>query len=372
MIDAGFIVVALFWAFAALAMEINVRRVPQLPRRTVPVEASVTVVITARDEVERIAESVRRWLDQRGVELRIVVVDDRYSDGTADAIPDDPRVEVVRVETLPDGWLGKTHACHVGAARAGSDWLLFTDADAWAEPELVADAIAEAHARGADHFSLIPGLGYRSWPGRVTILHFLTLGTAGAGMVNGGSRRVVCGAGAFNLIRREPYLALGGHESLRLEVLDDLALAARARDAALRSYICDASHRLEVEWGGGIFGVIHAIEKNAFALTGYRWSVALLGLLFGVATWTPAVVGAFVGGVPGLLATLALGLTVVAHLRVGARRGWGLLVALVAPLASPILWAALLRSAWVTTRQGGVLWRDTLYPTAMLRAARRR
>ena len=56
------------------------------------------------------------------MELQLVVVDDRSTDRTGDILrrlaDDDPRLCVVRVDELPGGWLGKCHACHVGAARA--------------------------------------------------------------------------------------------------------------------------------------------------------------------------------------------------------------------------------------------------------------
>lgn len=366
-----FVTVAIFWLLVAWLMDRCVRAVTPLPRRARRSGASVTIVLTARDEVERIGESARRWLDQRDVDLRLVVVDDRSTDGTAEALPEDPRLELVRVEALPDGWLGKTHACHVGADRARSEWLIFTDADAWAEPELVADALAAANEGEASHFSILPGQQARGLIGRAVLAHFLTLGTTGAGLVNGGSRRAACGAGAFNMIRRDAYEAFGGHRSLQLEVLDDLGLAARARDAGLRSLVHDAAERLDVDWASGATGLIRATEKNFFALTGYRWSVASAICLFGAAVWTPAVVGPLFGPF-GIAATLALALTVVPHLRVAIRRDLGVLAAFLAPLTSPVVWIALLNSAWATTRRGGVVWRERLYPTELLRGARKR
>src|SRR5947209_5805745 len=91
-----------------------------------PVRCSV--VVAARDEEARIAETVRRLLAQRGVRVEVIAVDDRSTDRTGDILrrlaAEDARVQVVRVDVLPEGWLGKCHACHVGASAATGDWIL--------------------------------------------------------------------------------------------------------------------------------------------------------------------------------------------------------------------------------------------------------
>src|SRR5688500_5950045 len=78
----------------------------------------VSVVIAARDEQARIDTTVRRLLTQEGVELEVIAVDDRSTDRTGEillrAAAEDPRLRVLRVDALPEGWLGKCHACHLG------------------------------------------------------------------------------------------------------------------------------------------------------------------------------------------------------------------------------------------------------------------
>src|SRR4026209_938234 len=90
-----------------------------------------SVVVAARDEEARIGDTVRHILAQHDVLLEVIVVDDRSVDRTYEILTQlaqqDDRVHLLRVLELPDGWLGKCHACHLGASNAQGEWILFTD-----------------------------------------------------------------------------------------------------------------------------------------------------------------------------------------------------------------------------------------------------
>ena len=101
-----------------------VRRLPAMGTLTTPpteTPIKCSVIIAARDEEARIEQTIRHLLGQRGVEAEFIVVDDRSTDRTSEILQrlakEDARVQVKRVDALPDGWLGKRHACHVGRAR---------------------------------------------------------------------------------------------------------------------------------------------------------------------------------------------------------------------------------------------------------------
>ena len=121
---------ALFLAMsiAALTQLRWVRRLPKLDASDsgLPAGAGVrcSVVIAARDEEARIEQTIRHLLAQRGTEAELIVVDDRSTDRTGEILQrlakEDARLQVKRVEVLPDGWLGKCHACHVGATGFSS------------------------------------------------------------------------------------------------------------------------------------------------------------------------------------------------------------------------------------------------------------
>ena len=110
---------------------------------------SVSVVIAARDEAARIEQTVRGLLGQEGVDLELIVVDDRSSDGTGEILrrlaADDSRLRTVRIDELPAGWLGKCHACRQGASHARGEWILFTDGDIHMQRDLLARAVSTAH-----------------------------------------------------------------------------------------------------------------------------------------------------------------------------------------------------------------------------------
>ena len=131
-----------------------------------------SVVVAARDEETRLEETVRHLLAQHDVAVDVIVVDDRSTDRTGDILrrlaSEDARVQARRVESLPDGWLGKCHACHVGASAATGEWILFTDADCWLKPDVIARALRVADREKADHITLTPGVtaetvGARAW-----------------------------------------------------------------------------------------------------------------------------------------------------------------------------------------------------------------
>ncbi len=214
LIFGGTAALFLFMTLAALWHLRWVRRLPELEAlvtttgsalssRSQPVRCSV--VIAARDEEARIEGTVRRLMTQRGVEAEFFVVDDRSTDRTGEIVrqlaKDDARVKLKRVEVLPDGWLGKCHACHMGASAATGDWILFTDADCWLKPDVIARAVQSAEREGADHVVISPGMDLKSAATRAWHLLFLTSVSHWFSGVNRDRPGLHMGSGAFNLVR---------------------------------------------------------------------------------------------------------------------------------------------------------------------------
>ncbi len=371
---------ALGWAGAGAAGLYGLARVPLLPPLPdpPPVLPRASVIVPARDEAERIEGTLRRLLAQRAVELEIVVVDDRSRDATAEIVErvarEDARVKLVRITELPDGWLGKTHACERGARASSGEWLLFTDGDIFLAPDVLARALAHAANEQADHVVLGPAIDGQTFSARAATAAFGATMLPLLAAANGDKQHGGIGIGAFNLVRRSTWEAIGGHGKLRLEVVDDIGLGQLIARAGFRTRACFAGHDVVADWARRLRDVPRALEKNMFAQMDYSVAKALFfsgaALLFWIAPFAGLCAGVLFGSWTGWAAFAAMFCTVPASI-VGARvTGSGLLPALLSPLFFFALPWAMLNSTFVTLARGGVKWRDTFHPLAELRAAK--
>ncbi len=363
--------------------------------------ASLSVVVTARDEAEQIERTVRGLMAQGHADLEIVVVDDRSTDGTGEILErlaeefsrtGGKSLTIVHNRTLAAGWLGKTHACWLGAARARRRWLLFLDGDVeLVIPDLLARSVAHAERHALDHLALAPDLRPLGalQAGMTAVFGQLFLLGARSWEMDRDLRRGGSGVGAFNLVRRSAYERIGGHAALRLDPLDDVKLGRLLKRSGARQRIYYGLGLLRCPWNRGALNAIRGLEKNFFAGCDYSLGVALLvttwlvAMNFGPAAlavhawgaaaagpaadaWRPAAAGT---------ARLALWLPLAVQVAVlGAgyatqsrKAGYSAWIGLLHPLSIVMLIAALWNSAARVLIRGGVDWRGTFYPLAELR-----
>ena len=381
-VDAGTLVFSgtaalfLIWTLSALWHIRWARRLPTLSALgPVPVESPVkcSVIIAARDEEARIEQTLRHLFAQRGVEFEIIVVDDRSADRTQEILQrltvEDSRLQVKRVTALPEGWLGKCHACHLGANAATGDWILFTDADCWLQPDVIARALRVAERDRADHVTMVSGLAPGSLGLKAAHLLFLLSFANWFSGVNRDRPRSFMGIGAFNLVRAEAYRQCGGYEALRLTVVDDVKLGLLLRRAGKRTRAFVGGDDVECHWGTTAWSTVKIMEKNYFAAVDYRLGLVLGGSTFVMLLLTLLILGLLSGTVAGIAAALSPFSLILPSGILARRLGWSWLTTLYVPFMFPLFPYAILNSAFVTLRQGGVRWRDTFYPLETLRRA---
>jgi cellulose synthase/poly-beta-1,6-N-acetylglucosamine synthase-like glycosyltransferase len=352
---------------------------------------AISVIVTARDEAASIERTLHSLLAQRGCGLEIIVIDDRSTDGTSEiadqvvaAYHGPIPITVVHNRSLPPGWLGKCHACHLGAQRARGTWLLFTDGDVtFLRPDLIARMLAHAEREALDHVAIFPDNRPMSALQTAMMMVFgqMLLMAARAWEMDRDRPAGGAGVGAFNMMRRTAYERVGGHAPLKMDPADDVKLGMLLKAAGFRQRLFEGAGWVHCAWHTGALNVLRGLEKNFFA--GLDYSITRLLAVTAAAALTvggPLACALAVSltadrAVPLILAACAwvpvllqAGTVFTASIIQSRRHGgdW-LWVALLYPLGVALVLAAAWNSALHTLARGGVRWRDTFYPLAELR-----
>jgi glycosyltransferase involved in cell wall biosynthesis len=342
-------------------------------------DAQVTAIVPARNEEATIAAAVES-LAAQSVPVDIVVVNDGSSDRTGAILTRMqqrlPRLHVVETGEPPSGWTGKNHALAAGIRLAGTPWLLLTDADVRHRPRAVEKGLAAARESAADLVSFSPDQELSTWWEKA-VLPYVYCRLAREypyERVSNPDDPLAAANGQWLLISRSAYESLGGLAAVRGEVLDDVALARRAKQAGARIYFARghdvASTRMYRRFGE----MWEGWSKNLFPLFGRRRkavAAALAEALIDLFTLTLVFVGAGVAalapasGLPLLGAALALMVWRVRRYWGDLRRNHYPLPCTYYYLLGSLLFAALmLNSARLYRRGASVRWKGREYPVA--------
>ena len=283
------------------------------------------------------------------------------------------RLEVIHIDTLPDGWLGKNHALYVGAQRARGEWLLFTDADVRFDESALSFVVTYVEKQELDHLAALPYLEARSVPLRSFVSAFsllFSLYSQPWRVTKPGSRWHV-GIGAFNLVKREVYEKVGTHQAIALRPDDDMKLGKLVKRANYKQEAVFASELMRVEWYAGLREAIRGLNKNAFAGLNYSLPLVLLGVIgLFVTNVFPFVAVFFVEGTARWLFALSVATAFLVYARneqlsklpvwYAALHPFGVMVVLYATLE------AVAKALW----RGSISWRGTRYSLSELRKNR--
>ena len=239
-----------------------------------PVADLVTAIVPARNEEAVIAACIESLAHQPAV-AQILVVNDQSLDATAEVVrksmKEIPVLRLLETQDLPDGWVGKNHALWVGVQQATSPWLLFTDADATHASDSVARALQIASAHQAALVSFSPEQISRNWYEKA-LVPFVYLRLAkkfSYDRVNDSASPIAAANGQFLLIRHDVYDVIGGHRAVAGEVLEDIAIALRVKQAG---------HRI---WFGSGKGLVHTRMYTSFGAMWEGWKKNLYRLVGG-------------------------------------------------------------------------------------------
>ncbi|OIN95520.1 MAG: hypothetical protein AUJ21_02980 [Anaerolineae bacterium CG1_02_58_13] len=355
----------------------------------------ISICVPARDEEQNIRRCVESLLAQTYPNFEIIVLDDRSTDSTPRILEellqttkvattwqprsdDFSRLRVIHGSDLPAGWAGKPHALTQASASARGDWLCFVDADTFAAPEALASCYIKAIETKADMFTIMTFQELDSFWEKVLMPLVLTAMSVGFSprKVNDPKRRDAVANGQFILIRRAVYDAVGGHERIKDQIVEDKALSEQVKWNGYRLVIADGYQMARTRmytslpqmWEGWTKNIYLGLRDtpSMLLLGAFGATLALIAALFLPAWPLLGFLWLLKGGGALALGVIAKSLIVWAALlwaRAAVSHGLGIsrLYALTIPLGAGLFAAIMLTSAWKVLSGQGVTWRGRVY-----------
>jgi chlorobactene glucosyltransferase len=371
-------IVIVYWIHNQYQLDVVV--VPALPPAHAPL---ISICIPARNEEKNIRACVEAALGQDYPNLEVIVLDDRSTDSTptqlADIASRDSRLLPIRGKELPAGWAGKPHALFQASAAAHGEWLCFVDADTVLAPNAISACYAKALEIQADLLTTMNEQILGSFWEKVVMPLVMTALSVGFSprKVNDPARRDAVANGQFIMIRRAVYNAIGGHEKVKDQIVEDKAISEQVKWNGYRLVIADGRDFVRTRmytdlpsmWEGWTKNIYLGLSGHpAMLLLGaFGALLALIAALF-LPLWTLLGLGWMVNGDGWTAAVVSLEALLVwgwlVYFRAKAARGMNISAwyALTTPLGAGVF-AAMMTSAWKVVSGQGVTWRGRKYHT---------
>ena len=235
--------------------------------------ASISAIVPARNEEGVIAACVESLALQPEI-AEILVVNDQSTDKTAEIVRGLMlkilRLRLLETQEVPPGWVGKNNAVYLGAKEAKGPWLLFTDADAELQPGAAARALQIAQETGAALVSFSPEQITQSWYEKALIpfVYSRLAKHFSYEAVNNSASPAAAANGQFLMMQRDAYNSIGGHASVASDVLEDVALAKRAKAAGFRLWFGPGQGIVRVRMYRSFGAMWQGWKKNLYLLVG--------------------------------------------------------------------------------------------------------
>lgn len=374
------------WIYFLAYMAKSFREAPQLDsfdRAAATRKPRVSVILPARNEEPYIARCLDSLLAQDYPDFEIIAINDGSTDRTGEIIQQyasrDRRVVYVDNLPKPEGWAGKNWACHQGYRRANGEYLFFTDADTVHSPDALPLAVGHMVAQDLDALTAVPKLLCNDlWtritlPGLSTFLHtrFSPL------RVNDPKKKTGYFFGSFFVITRKTYEAVGTHEGVRQELVEDGALGSKVKEAGFAMKMVRGEQYVDAVWARDLTTLWHGLRRLVIPLyhqdkTGANLiAIAVFFILFApfafLAYSIPAL--AALGGLAGLSAQVlvAVQAATIAMLMVATAVQSKLGVfqspvyALGAPIGGALIYFGFASAIVDARKKGAVNWRGRQY-----------
>lgn len=249
----------------------------------------VSVIIPARDEEKNIKKCLEGITKQNYKNIEIIVIDDESKDKTPyivqDYIKKDERIKLIRVNFLPEGWAGKNYACYKGFKISKGEYLLFTDADTvFINERTIEYAISKMREKNLSLLSLVPKIEVITFWEKIfmplwsfAFITFLPLKL----LYFSKDRRISFAIGPFLMFDRNFYERIGGHESIKDEIVDDVYLARITKENGGKIALLNGKDFIKVRFYENYNEMKKGTIKSAFGAFSYSYKYLFLFLIIG-------------------------------------------------------------------------------------------
>jgi glycosyltransferase involved in cell wall biosynthesis len=340
----------------------------------------VSAIVPARNEEAVIGACVQSLAKQAEIS-EVIVVDDQSTDRTAAVVTElsrsNSKVRLLQLKELPAGWVGKNNAVWQGAQVAIGDWLLFTDADAVHNEDSATQALAIAQRENAALISFSPEQIMVSWYEKALIPYVYCRLSSHFSFaeVNDPLKNAAAANGQFLMIRRDAYESVGGHASVAGEILEDVALASRVKQAAYRIWFGSGQGIVCVRMYRSFGAMMEGWKKNLYPLMGggpetlgrefVRSAVPVYATLIAATT-----AGALLENWLTAIGILVAGFVIISVADDGELRRSGFSHRLVwYGIPGRLLFARALLGSYRGHRKGKLKWKGREYPAGTSRAS---
>src|SRR6266508_274556 len=342
----------------------------------------ISVCIPARNEERNIRACVEAILGQHYPNFEIIVLEDRSTDATGDILASlaaqNDKLKVINGSDLPKGWAGKPHALFQASAAARGDWLCFVDADTFLSSTTLSSCYAKAIETKADMFTIMTFQIMGSFWEKVVMPIVMTALSVGFSprKVNDPKSKDAIANGQFILIKRSVYDAIGGHESVKDQIVEDKAISEQVKWNGYRLIVANGYSIAKTRMYTSLPEIWEGWTKNIYLGLSDRPSLMLIGAFGAFILLVAALVlplwplfGVYWylhGGGWLALAVIAKSLilwTVIIYARARVAMGMGISAwyAFTLPLGSAVFATMMFISAWKVISGKGVNWKGRIY-----------
>lgn len=214
-------------------------------------QSRISICIPARNEQDVIERCILSCQNQKYDNYEILVYNDESTDDTSVILErllshdsnENGRLIILKTIAKPDGWKGKNWGCHQLSQSATGEILLFVDADTWMQPETLSRTNAAFLNGDLDLLTV--------WPEQITMTFWEKLVIPQVyhiidtvlpvrytyddpkwmpEILRSRFRASFAAAcGQFMAFEKNAYIQIGGHESVKDQVVDDVMLARALR-----------------------------------------------------------------------------------------------------------------------------------------------